>query len=340
MYKASLPVLLTGIPNAKHQHKTMEDPQGGPQPDVPALPNVKADAEDQPTLSKKAAAAEPMLTAAPPVSQGTPQEEEGQETPWDTTQVPMVSVHPLQPDSPRGPLPMGVLVGGQAREGQDPKWAGTADSWSHSLQIPMSFKTSTGQTKRVMALVDTGAQISLINQGLLKPEDSTPLSRPERLFGVGGEKVRGGDRQASLTLMANGVWETEESPTLMSCHLPSKLVEADIPVDVILSYKWLVDHKVTVDPYQQALHVDVDGKTFFIKGMGTSAAQVDAGFPIIIDTTRMGPAQMCKKKHRRESPCQGSSQTRRVLSSAKIWQSGLEGWSYKLSTPETRSSTI
>ena len=162
----------------------MEDPQGEPQPDVPALPNVKADAEDQPTLSKKAAAAEPMLTAAPPVSQGTPQEEEGQETPWDTTQVPMVSVHPLQPDSPRGPLPMGVLVGGQAREGQDPKWAGTADSWSHSLQIPMSFKTNTGQTKRVMALVDTGAQISLINQGLLEPEDSTPLSRPERLFGV------------------------------------------------------------------------------------------------------------------------------------------------------------
>jgi hypothetical protein len=118
--------------------------------------------------------------------------------------------------------------------------------------------------------------------------------------------VSGGDRHAYLTLMANGVWKDTDIP--MGCHFSARLVEAKIPVDVILSYRWLMEHQVQVDPYNQGILVDLDGSALFLKGVGRSAA-LRAAEPATpeagpdIDTTRMGPAQTpSRRKLKAESP--------------------------------------
>ena len=69
-----------------------------------------------------------------------------------------------------------------------------------------------------------------------------------------GHRLQGGERiintEVAFTQMVNGV----RQPTKWWCN--AEFYEADIKVDAILSYPWMVDNEIGVLPYRKALVIE------------------------------------------------------------------------------------
>ena len=99
--------------------------------------------------------------------------------------------------------------------------------------------------------MDTGAQANLIRKVLVS--DHLLEDAPERLClrMANGQRLEGGERIASLTLGFRQILRGEVVPQL-SWH-EATFFEADIRVDAILSYPWLVENGLGVFPHLKAL---------------------------------------------------------------------------------------
>ena len=68
-------------------------------------------------------------------------------------------------------------------------------------QLDLKVRALCGEVEKVFdVLVDTGAQVRLINAGLLPPECLTDARRPVRLKVVNGQYMVGGTREAAIGL--------------------------------------------------------------------------------------------------------------------------------------------
>ena len=97
------------------------------------------------------------------------------------------------------------------------------------------------------ALVDTGCEVNLIRAGLVPQNYFSPSTVRIRLVNASGEALGGGAQQVKLNLQVQGYEVTEVSPP------PSRILgfetifyEADISVDIILSYKWLYEYDINI----------------------------------------------------------------------------------------------
>ena len=73
-----------------------------------------------------------------------------------------------------------------------------------SLRIPAILTTNGGMKVKVMALIDTGAESSLVKQGPLPHTETTPKEKPVKMLGVGGETLGGGNRETTSLLHFQG----------------------------------------------------------------------------------------------------------------------------------------
>ena len=99
----------------------------------------------------------------------------------------------------------------------------------------------------VRALVDTGAEVNVIRCGIIPDEDLVILERPWRLTAANQQSIVGGDKEARVVLCLAGV----EVDTKRGCGLkiPTTFLVADLgKVDAILSYQWLSDAQLIVNP--------------------------------------------------------------------------------------------
>ena len=104
-----------------------------------------------------------------------------------------------------------------------------------------------GSTYTVRALVDTGAEVNVIRGGIIPEEDLVTLERPWRLTAANQQSIVGGDKEARVVLCLAGV----EVDTKKECGLkiPTTFLVADLgKVDAILSYQWLSDAQLIVNP--------------------------------------------------------------------------------------------
>ena len=68
-------------------------------------------------------------------------------------------------------------------------------------QLHLKVRVRCGQEKLVVdALVDTGAQVSLVRRGLFKEEPLQPSRRPVRLKVANGEIMGGGTHEAAISM--------------------------------------------------------------------------------------------------------------------------------------------
>ena len=111
-----------------------------------------------------------------------------------------------------------------------------------------------GVVRHARALVDTGAQVSLIRTGLLPDEVFQPARRPLALKTASGEPLQGGQRVA--TLQVEFAAETEGGVRTQTPWKTDVAVhDGDIGVDVILGYPWLRRQRVDVQPWRNALQL-------------------------------------------------------------------------------------
>ena len=113
---------------------------------------------------------------------------------------------------------------------------------------------SNGEKIILNTLVDTGAEVNLVRLGLLPDHLFFSASKKLKLLMANGNRLSGGERiintEVAFTQMVNGV----RQPTKWWCN--AEFYEADIKVDAILSYPWMVDNEIGVLPYRKALVVE------------------------------------------------------------------------------------
>ena len=119
---------------------------------------------------------------------------------------------------------------------------------------------SKGSTFTVRALVDTGAEVNVIRSGVIPEGDLITLEHPWRLTAANQQTIVGGDREARVVLRLTGV----EVDTKKQCGLkiPTTFLVADLgKVDAILSYNWLSDAHLIVNPSRHGIFLtDHEGR--------------------------------------------------------------------------------
>jgi hypothetical protein len=112
-----------------------------------------------------------------------------------------------------------------------------------TLDIVLTF--APGVTRKVRALVDTGAEVNLLRRGIASPEYLTPVKRPLKLATASREPLPGGDREVRCmaTMMGREIDSGEER----TIEVPVDFYEAAIGVDAIIGYEWLAAYEFWVN---------------------------------------------------------------------------------------------
>ena len=126
---------------------------------------------------------------------------------------------------------------------------------NNELQLVMliSVCLADNTERKLKVLIDTGAQANLIRIGLA-PENMLSVSNdPLCLRMANGQRLEGGRRVVSTCLGFRQVVRGEILPSLF--QRPCEFYEADIMVDAIISFPWLVSHNIGVFPHLKALAI-------------------------------------------------------------------------------------
>jgi hypothetical protein len=114
------------------------------------------------------------------------------------------------------------------------------------LKLPVIL--SNNDKKHLEILVDTGAEANLVRIGLLPEHLFFSAPRILKLLTANGQRLAGGARIVETTLgftpEKKGVRQKEK------WYCNAEFYEADIQVDAILSYPWMVKNKIGVLPIE------------------------------------------------------------------------------------------
>ena len=124
-----------------------------------------------------------------------------------------------------------------------------------------------GDTKAAL-LIDTGAEVCLVRRGLLPSEIFFEAQRPMKLVAANNQRLLGGSREAVVSICMRGVFG--DSNQEIETEIPTRLYEAGIAEDVLLSYAWLVTRKLDVLSARHGLCGSLKSREYFIPGICAS----------------------------------------------------------------------
>ena len=126
------------------------------------------------------------------------------------------------------------------------------------LSLRAILRGSDGKDVPVEALVDTGSEVNLVRRGLIANE-CFQQSRPDlRLVGINQVSLGGGHREVRCKIWLDGIDIESKASTMIS--LPLVAFDAEIDVDLVLSYEWLVARDIEVKPRRHGIRVNLKNK--------------------------------------------------------------------------------
>ena len=126
------------------------------------------------------------------------------------------------------------------------------------LKIKVEVTFQDGSSKQLLALVDTGAEVNLVNPSLLSSNLFYPSPKPLRLGAANSLLLKGGSRMASMVLTFHGCNPDTKRPLDLS--IPFTAYDAEVSCDLILSYGWLAENNIVPNPRRHGLYfVDYPG---------------------------------------------------------------------------------
>ena len=135
-----------------------------------------------------------------------------------------------------------------------------------SLIIPMFIKGEEGEVIPLQVLIDTGCEMNLVRKGLVSEEGFEMAKKKFRLVTTNGFVLHGGDRTTTLNLLCKSF--APESGEKICLQFPTKLYEAEIRVDIILSFEWLVTFDINVKSREYGLETNTEPKYFITRVKG------------------------------------------------------------------------
>jgi len=133
------------------------------------------------------------------------------------------------------------------------------------LRVKCRFQVGDEDPYRVRALIDTGAEVSLVRKGLVESQYLQPSRIPLLILGANNRRVIGGTLQVSGLLEFDATAYGSHEPVR---HIfPTTLHEADITEDIIFSYSFLAYIRLEISPWRHGLELKMDGRRSFIEGL-------------------------------------------------------------------------
>ena len=135
-----------------------------------------------------------------------------------------------------------------------------------ALTIRVTLRLQDDSKRQLQALVDTGSEFNLCNRKLFDTDQWNPAVRPVTFVAANQSVVPGGEDEIQTTLDLKG--RLKDKVESQSCELAATFYGADIGVDLILSYNWLMEHDIMVCPKEGALILLNEKGTPWVKGLG------------------------------------------------------------------------
>ena len=121
-------------------------------------------------------------------------------------------------------------------------------------QLHLKVRALWGEVEKVFdVLVDTGAQVSLVEAGLLPPECLTDSRRPVRLKVANGQYMMGGTRGAVIGLQFVNHRELSRRDLGKEILLQGRFYEAQMDWDMIVGYDFMMETDSGVLPAQASI---------------------------------------------------------------------------------------
>ena len=141
---------------------------------------------------------------------------------------------------------------------------GKAKSLSR-LSLALSIRHPTSGDVRAVALVDTGSEMNLVRRSLLPPSCFNPAVTKGNFRAANQTLVPGGEFESTFNLVMDG---TEiDLGTKITLELPITCYDAEIGVDLIISYKWLAAVAADVIPRKHGIMVNRTNDTVWVPGI-------------------------------------------------------------------------
>ena len=139
------------------------------------------------------------------------------------------------------------------------------------LRVKVVLHYGDGEECQALALVDSGAEVCLVRKGLLPDSALSAATSPLRIVTANSEPIDGGDREADVEIRFNGIDVEKKSKHLLLT--PTRLIEADVDEDVILSYQWMGERDVRIGPRPHGVWFQAQSQSFWVEGVRQNAAQ-------------------------------------------------------------------
>ena len=122
------------------------------------------------------------------------------------------------------------------------------------LIINVGLKLADRNILPINALIDTGAEVNLLRKGLVPPEYFKLSDKPKKFVAANQLEMEGGQVEFLCDLLIKCQDMDIGQPCIFEC--PTIFYNADIAVDAILSYEWLVKNKVDVKCNKHGLEIN------------------------------------------------------------------------------------
>ena len=122
------------------------------------------------------------------------------------------------------------------------------------LLVHVTLRLHDGLKVGASALIDTGAEASLIRRGLVPEEYYQWSADPKRFVAANQLVMDGGAKEVPCEILLDGV--DPDTGLSVTVQRPAKFYDAIIGVDLILSYEWLKRHNIDVLCHRHGLQVN------------------------------------------------------------------------------------
>ena len=133
------------------------------------------------------------------------------------------------------------------------------------LIVDLHLRLKDGSTKILRALIDTGAEISLIRKGLLSAHYYRPSAHPKRFVAANQAVLEGGWVEIECKAVLKG--HDIDTGLEGEVECPTIFYDANISVDAILSYDWMAKNLVDVRCVRHGLEIGGPRGPLWIPGV-------------------------------------------------------------------------
>ena len=136
---------------------------------------------------------------------------------------------------------------------------------SERLKVTAQIQFANGQAREIEALIDTGAEINIIHPRHVPEGMFEDSKKPLRLGMCNAVRLQGGKREATFIMRLKGT--DIESKQKVELRIPTTAYDGEMVCDMLLSYTWLAQQNVLVNPRRHGLLFHEGCHMFWVEGL-------------------------------------------------------------------------